>query len=125
MEDAATIRSTIIPWRKAVLNRDWDGLMAMCTDDFMFSPPGAPQVSGAAVKPWLEAFPPIKEFDFSFDNVDVRGDLAVARGRGLMIVEMNGKDVPLSTKFVDVFRRGKDGIWRYAHVIFNYDGPGA
>jgi ketosteroid isomerase-like protein len=124
MDDAATIRNTITPWRNAITNQDWDALISMCTDDIVFSPPGARQVSGADVKPWLEGFPTIKKVDFSFDRIDISGDLATGAGHGAWTLEINGADVSENIKFLDIFRRRKDGTWRYAHVIWNLDGSG-
>ena len=123
MDSAAVIRAIIPPWRKACLERNWDALLAMCTDDVVFAPPGESQVSGSKIRPWLEAFPVMKAFDFTFDRVDVSGDLATATGTGTWTLDVNGQDVSASFKFADVFRRGSDGSWRYAHVIWNSDTP--
>ncbi len=124
-DDAATIRGFVAPWTQACLDRNWDALLAMCTDDVVFSPPGEPKVSGAGVRTWLEAFPVIKEFNWDFDNIDVSGDMAVGVGWGKMDVEVEGQDASMNIKFADVFRRGDDGSWRFAHVIRNEnESPG-
>lgn len=123
MDSAAAIRATISAWRKACLDRNWNALLAMCTSDVVFAPPGEPQVSGSGIRPWLEAFPVMKAFDFKFDRVDVSGDLATATGSGTWTLDVNGQDVSASFKFADVFRRDSDGSWRYAHVIWNSDSP--
>ena len=125
MDDAAAIRAMIGPWAKAGLDRDWDALQEMCTDDVVFAPPGEPKVSGARVRPWLEAFPVMKVFEFAFDKVDVSGDLATAVGAGRWTLTIDGRDHSATFKFADVFRKGRDGNWRYAHVIWNTDTPGA
>ena len=121
MDVAAAIRASISPWRKACLDRNWDALLAMCTDDVVFAPPGESQVSGGKIRPWLEAFPVIKAFDFRFDRIDVSGDLATAIGGGTWTIVVNGQDESASFKFADIFRRASDGSWRYAHVIWNFD----
>jgi ketosteroid isomerase-like protein len=46
MDDASAIRGTIGPWCKAALERNWDALIAMCTSDVVFAPPGEPRVRG-------------------------------------------------------------------------------
>jgi ketosteroid isomerase-like protein len=43
---AARIRSMIAPWVKACLDRDWDSLLALCTEDFVIS---GPEVEGQEV----------------------------------------------------------------------------
>ena len=123
MDAAAAIRATIPPWTKACLDRNWDRLLAMCTDDVVFAPPGEPSVSGKKLRPWLDAFPIMKVFKATFDRVDVSGDLASAVGAGTWTLDLNGQEVTATFKFADVFRRTPDGSWRYAHVIWNSDTP--
>ena len=126
MDSTAAIRAFIPPWTQACLDRDWDALLAMCTDDVVFSPPGEPQVATDGARAWLEAFPVIKEFNWDFDDIEISGDLAVGVGRGKMIVEAEGQEATLDIKFVDVLRRGDDDSWRFAHIIWNTnDEPAA
>ncbi len=122
-DDAAQIRAFVAPWTQACLDRDWDAMLAMCTDDVVFSPPGEPKVSGAGARTWLDAFPVIKEMNWGFDKIEVSGDLATGVGWGEMTVEIDGQDVAMSFKFADIFRRGDDGSWRFAHVIWNENEP--
>lgn len=124
MDSDAAIRATMAPWRQACLDRDWDALLALCTEDAVFAPPGEPQVARPGLKAWLEAFPIMKEFDFSFERVDVSGDLGTAIGNGTWTLEVEGQEVSASFKFADVLRKHPDGSWRYAHVIWNTDSPG-
>lgn len=56
-DDTAQIRATIAPWRQACLDRDWDALLAMGTEDIVTSGPGDPSVTGDTVRPWLENYP--------------------------------------------------------------------
>ncbi len=122
-DDAAAIRAFITPWSQAAVDRDWDAMLAMCTDDVVFSPPGEPKVSGAEVRQWLDAFPVIKEFTWDFDEIEVNGDLAIGVGWGNMTVEIEGEEASMSIKFADAFRRGDDGSWRFSHVIWNQNEP--
>jgi ketosteroid isomerase-like protein len=124
MDDVSAIRATAAPWCEAGIDRNWDALLAMCTSDVVFAPPGEPSVSGSKLKPWLEAFPVMKDFRFSFDGIEVSGDLATGVGRGAWTLDINGQDVSATFKFADVFKRSPQG-WRYAHVIWNLDAPGA
>ena len=124
MDDVSAIRATAAPWCKAGIDRNWDALLAMCTSDVVFAPPGEPSVSGGKLKPWLEAFPIMKDFRFNFDRIEVSGDLATGVGRGAWTLDINGQDVSATFKFADVFKRGPHG-WRYAHVIWNLDAPDA
>lgn len=118
-DDAAAIRAFIEIWSQAAIDRDWDTILGMCTDDVVFSPPGEPKVSGAEVRPWLEAYPIIKEFNWGFDEIEVSGDLAVGVGWGKMTVEIEGQEASINIKLADTFRRGDDGSWRFSHLIWN------
>ncbi len=75
-QDVNAIRDIIDPWNRACLNRDWDALLSMCTDDMVFMPPNEPRVAGDALRPWLDAFPVIKEMSWGIDLLEGRGDLA-------------------------------------------------
>ena len=118
-DDDAQIRATIEPWTKACVDRDWDALLAMCTEDIVFSGPGEPKVTGDAVRPWLENYPVIKAFTFDFDRIEVSGDLAAANGSGSMLLEVEGQEVTSNFDFTDVLRKDQSGTWLYSSVIFN------
>ena len=90
-DDDAAIRALIDPWRQSAIDRDWDAMLAMCTYEVVFSPPGEPKVSGAQLRPWLEAYPIIKEFNLGFDKIEVSGGLAIGVGWGKMTVEIEGQ----------------------------------
>ena len=56
-EDLAQIRGLTDEWVRVSLARDWDGLLALLTDDFVFLPPDVPIVAGKeAMRAYLEAF---------------------------------------------------------------------
>lgn len=123
MDATEEIRATVATWIKACLDRDWDALLEMCTDDVVFAPPGEPGVAGSEVRAWLEAFPVMKEFSWDFDRIEVSGALATGVGRGTWTLDLEGQEVSMSFKFADVFRKAEDGTWLYAHVIWNLDAP--
>ena len=118
-DDAAQIKATIARWTKACLDRDWDSLLAMCTEDIVFSGPGDPKVTGDAVRPWLENYPVMTAMTFDFDRIEVSGDLAAANGSGSMTIEVEGQEVSSDFDFTDVFRKDRHGTWLYSSVTFN------
>ena len=120
-DDAAQIRATIAPFTQACLDRDWDALLALCTEDIVFSAPGGPKVTGDAIRPWLESYPVIKAFTYDFDRLEVSGDLAVGSGSGSDLLEVDGLEVAGSVEFTDVFRKDQSGTWLYSWVAFNRD----
>ena len=118
-DDAAQIRATIEPWRQACVDRDWDALLAMCTQDIEISGPGDPKVSGDNVRTWLENYPIIKTMAFDFDRIEVSGDLAAASGSGSMLLEADGQEATETFDFIDVFRKNESGTWLYSAINFN------
>lgn len=116
---ASALQKIIPPWNQACLDRDWDKLLSMCTDDITFMPPGDTPVTGDAVRPWLESFPIIKAMWWEVSNMDESGDLAVARGPVKEMFEIDGEDVPFEGKYCDVLRKGTDGNWRLSMVMWN------
>lgn len=116
---AAEISQMIEPWNRACLERDWDALLGMCTDDVVFMPHGEPQVEGDAVRPWLDAFPEIKAMTWSIEHLEAAGDLAVLRGPVKQTLVIDGEAQQVDAKFCDLARREGDGRWRIATVIWN------
>ena len=121
--DVAAIRATIEPWTKACLERDWDTILAMCTDDIVFLPPNEPTMEGDAVRGWLENFPTIKQMAWDIVQLDGSGDLACTRGWIKMTLEVSGEEVLFNGKYTDICRKQPDGTWRYSLVIFNSNDP--
>ena len=107
------------PWNGACISRDWDALLELCTDDIVFMPPGESSVSGEGLRPWLDAFPSIKSIEWEIESADMSGDLAVIRGPISQVLEKDGATIDFSGKYCDVLRKGDDGKWRFACVIWN------
>ncbi len=117
--DASAIRALVEPWTKACVERNWDRLLSMCTDDIIFLPPNEPSAQGGAVRPWLEIFPTIKAMAWDIDHLEGAGQLACARGWVRMTLEVSGQQLSFDGKYTDVFRKQPDGTWRFALVIWN------
>ena len=63
----------------AALARDFATWAALFLDDAVINPPNEPAVKGrAAIRAWLEKFPPITEFKLNNEKVEGREDLAYA-----------------------------------------------
>lgn len=121
--DTDAIRSTIGRWTRSAVGRNWDAFLELCTDDVVFMPPDGPLVDSTGARAWLESYPIIKTFDFDFDAIEGQGDLAYGRGWYRMTVEIEGNLAQVEGKFVDVFRRAPQGVWKYAVVIWNSNVP--
>ena len=120
---ASAIAELVEPWTRACLARDWDALLGFCTDDVVFSPPNEPSVEGQAVRPWLENFPPTTSMSWNIEHLEGDGDLAWLRGPVSMTVDVGGQGVAFDGKYTDVCRRGPDGTWRFAVVMWSSNEP--
>jgi uncharacterized protein (TIGR02246 family) len=108
---------------------DLDKWLGTLTDDIVFLPPDHPLVSGKdAVRAWAKEtfFDPFRmKLNLSFDEIEVFGDTAHAYGRFTLSLSPagGGSDIEMVGKFIDIFRRESDGVWRHARAIFNSDKP--
>jgi ketosteroid isomerase-like protein len=67
--DLAAIRTAIEKDEAAVRRADWDSITHMFTEDAIRYPPHQAPVRGrAAMRVWLETFPPFEEFAITADD---------------------------------------------------------
>jgi uncharacterized protein (TIGR02246 family) len=113
---------------KAALAKDFATWAALFLDDAVVNPPNEPAVKGrAAIRAWLEKFPPITEFKLNNVKVEGREDLAYVLGTYTMTTTPPGAPGPVkdSGKYVTVVRRQPDGRWLAAVDMFSSDLPAA
>tara|TARA_B100001123_G_scaffold136662_1_gene158648 strand:- start:218 stop:673 length:456 start_codon:yes stop_codon:yes gene_type:complete len=123
MDGTAQIHALVAPWSQAILERDWDALLSICTEDIVFDPPGEPQVPPDELRTWLDEFPVITAFNWGLDQVEMSGNMATGFGHGSMTVKVEGEKVAMTIKFAPMFRRSEDGSWRFSRVIWNQNEP--
>jgi ketosteroid isomerase-like protein len=105
----------------AALARDFATWAALFLDDAVVNPPNEPAVKGrAAIRAWLEKFPPMTEFKLNNEKVEGRDDLAYDYDDYTPGAPGPVKD---SGKFVTVLRRQPDGRWLCAVDMFSSDLP--
>ena len=110
----------------AALARDFATWAALFLDDGIVSPPNEPAVKGrAAIRTWLEKFPPITEFKLNNEKVEGREDFAFVLGTYTMTITPPGAPGPVkdSGKFVTVVRKQGDGRWLCLVDMFSSDLP--
>jgi ketosteroid isomerase-like protein len=99
------------------------------SDDVVFQPPDHPQVNGrTAVVAWAKAafFEPFKmQLDFSFDEIEVLGTWAFARGLFTLSLtpRQGGSSTQTAGKFMNIFKRDSSGSWKYSRAGFSFDAP--
>ena len=115
----AAAQALMEPWNQACMEADWNTLLSLCNEDMVFMPTGAPPVMGDALRPWLEAFPPIKSIWWDIDRLEFDGDLAYLFGPVKETLVIDGQDEVFDGKYCDILKRGGDGKWRISVVIWN------
>lgn len=118
-ETRAAVQALIQPWSQAAVDRDWDKLLSMCTEDIVFMPHGSPPISGDAVRPWLESFPTITAMSWDVASLEEADDIAFLRGPVQQTLETEDGVHQVDGKYCDLMRRGADGQWRFAVIIWN------
>jgi uncharacterized protein (TIGR02246 family) len=111
---------------KAALAKDFATWAGLFLEDGAVYPPNEPAVEGrAAIRAWLEKFPPITEFKLNNMKVEGREDLAYILGTYVMTIAPPGAAAPVkdSGKYVTVLRRQSDDRWLAAVDMFSSDLP--
>ena len=95
-------------------------------DDAVTMPPNAAAVSGRpAILAFLKSFPPFTDFKVDMKTIEGLGDLAYVYGTYSMMVTPPGATAPTKDegKYVEIWRRQKDGAWKVILDSFNSDLP--
>jgi ketosteroid isomerase-like protein len=110
-QDLAAIRAAIEMDEAAVRRADWDAVTHMFTPDAIRFPPNQPPVRGrAAMRAWLETFPPFEEFAITADEIAGGDGLAFVRGTYAMTI---GGPTPVTDRgnYMGLMRKQPDGSW--------------
>jgi uncharacterized protein (TIGR02246 family) len=129
--DVAKIKAVVRQYEAACRADDIEALAKTLANNVVWMPPDAPKISGKkAFVTWLKGafFDPFKvNLKVKHDSVQVFGSQAVATGA--FAVELTPKSggpmVKAVGKHMELFKKQKDGSWKYDRLIFNYDKPPA
>ena len=125
-EDVAAIEASVQAYNQAVRSGDWAAVAALYTEDAILMPPNQPIVQGReAILTWMEAFPPLTEFNLVTTEIDGCGDIAFVRGTLSMTMSPEGAPEPIQDtgKYIEIRRRQEDGSWLISVDTFNSDLP--
>ena len=123
--DRAAIRQVQENDLKLSRAQDWEGHSALFTEDAVQLPPNQAAVQGkAAIQSWMEAFPPISNYEEQSLGVEGQADLAYDRGTYSMTVTPPGA-APIKDhgKYLFILRKQADGSWKISRAMFNSDVP--
>jgi ketosteroid isomerase-like protein len=106
-EDRESIRiMTEQRWTGAALARDWDKALAMCAPDIVYMPADYPVLRGhAALRAWLDQFPPILKFAQPLESIEGQGNLAITRNTFAVTIDDAGKHVENTGKVLCAWQK--------------------
>lgn len=127
-ESARVIERRASEWVDAARREDATALASLYAEDAALLPPGAGAVSGreAIRAMFADQFQRFDgSYEFETEEVVVRGDLAYRWGGYRVVVELpDGRSRRLDDRFIEIWRRGPDGVWRISRDIWNRTVPG-
>jgi uncharacterized protein (TIGR02246 family) len=110
---------------KALNNKDAVAAANLYTEDATLLPPGEAPVSGRAdIQKYWEGALAGGAFDVSVATTSTgsNGDLGYEAGRFQMSIKQpDGTIIVEKGKYIELLKRGKDGIWKSTHGIWNAD----
>lgn len=110
-------------WVEAALARDWDALLALCTDDFVYMPQDHPALRGREqMTTFLDGFPVMVDFTQSLETATGGVGLAALRGSFEIAMEVDGARVSGKGKYLST-ASSEGGTWRLSCACFNWDAP--
>jgi uncharacterized protein (TIGR02246 family) len=125
MVTAEVIAPTNRQFEDAVAKQDAAGCAAVYTPDASILPPNGPRMSGRAA---IEAFwqgildAGLRDARLETVSLEMHGDTAIELGTYVLnIAAPTGSPVEDRGKFVVIWKRDIDGVWRWAVDIFNSD----
>jgi len=124
--DKAAMRAVTDSFTAYVVSGRDSAAAALYMETASLMPPNQGIVEGrAAIRAWIDAFPPLSEFTATPLEIDGRGDLAYLRGTyQFTIAAAQGRPaMPDHGKFLEIRRRQPDGKWLVAVDMFNSDLP--
>jgi ketosteroid isomerase-like protein len=105
--------------------QDWNGDLALYTEDAILMPPNLPVVQGKGpIQAWMQAYPPISNLQEQSLEIEGEGNLAYDRGTYSMTVNhVAAPSVEDHGKYLTIWRKQAGGLWKISRAIFNSDLP--
>ena len=109
-----------------VLGADWETMIASHSPEVVLMPPNLADIVGhEAVLDYVKTFPPMEEFDLTFEEVDGCGDLAYVRGRYSIAMQPpeSAELVRDTGRWIWILRKNPEGDWIVTLDISNSNLP--
>jgi ketosteroid isomerase-like protein len=126
--EQARLRERDEQWSASVSQRDPETIVSFWTRDAKVYPPGGSVISGReALLQFVGQMLAIPGFSISWEPRDVVVDPDGAHGYTTGVIHStapgpNGAPTKTSGRYVTIWRKGADGVWRCAIDMWN-DGP--
>jgi len=107
-------------------SKDWTSYTNLYyTETAVVNPPNAEPIRGReAIISWLQSFPPFSNFKVEQAEVGGVGDFAYVYGTYSMVITLpDSMPVQDKGKYLEVWKRQRDGSWKVTFDIFNSDLP--
>lgn len=130
--DAAAVKTQIEASSKAIAQAAIKGdaaAAASCYDEnAVYLPANMPMVKGRAdiektLNGWMQSGMKFKEFTITTISVEGAGGFAIELGRYFQTLEMGGKAIADTGKYVTVWKKQTDGSWKIGYDIWTTDLP--
>ena len=113
---------------EAVKNGDVAAYVELYTEDGVYLWPGVPAIVGKdALKEWFKKrFSKYSaDIEKTIEEIEVVGDWAFERGCEVSKIRnrLNNRVQVVRGKFINIFRKQKDGLWKISRRIRNLDHP--
>lgn len=126
--ETASIRATMAKYVSGYETKDVENFVNVFTEDAVRMPPNGPVIIGSAgIRDYYQDWFEKESLDVTVSptEIEVVGDWAVAWGTYKATVTSTEGENPRQDegKWINVFKKGADGTWRFHRNIWNSDKP--
>jgi len=122
-DDKTVLRLATAHWVETYNRNDWGALANQFAEDGVMMPPKSPAIVGRdAIAEWEAANETGFRIALKVDDITLRGDAAIIRGRSCVFIPLNAEETGVDIgKYVEVRERTATGQWLISQDIFNSD----
>lgn len=107
---------------------DWELVARSFSEEAVRIPPNEePHQGRQAIESWLRGIEELSSYELVKDRIDGADDIAFVRGRYAITLRPRGAPAPISDEgdFLEIWRKGSDGMWSITEAMWNTRLPRA